>query len=225
MALAPATRLGPYEIVSPLGSGGMGEVYKARDTRLDRSVAIKILPPAIAGESDARLRFEQEARAVAALDHPHICAVYDVGAQDGVHYLVMQYLDGETLAARLARTNGPLPLDQVLTIAVEIADALDKTHRAGITHRDLKAGNVMLTKSGSKLLDFGLAKLRGPAAPVLDVGCDPVRNGTQHRARHDPGNGAVHGAGASRRKTRRRPKRHLGIRDRAVRDGDRAATV
>ena len=137
MALAPATRLGPYEIVSPLGSGGMGEVYKARDTRLDRSVAIKVLPAAIAGETDARLRFEQEARAVAALDHPHICAVYDVGAQDGVHYLVMQYLDGETLAARLARTKGPLPLDQVLTIAVEIADALDKTHRAGITHRDL----------------------------------------------------------------------------------------
>ncbi|HZM95315.1 MAG TPA: protein kinase [Vicinamibacterales bacterium] len=166
MSLARATRLGPYEIVSPIGSGGMGEVYRARDTRLDRTVAIKILPAEVADDKEARARFEQESRAIAAIDHPHICAVYDVGVQDGLHYLVMQHLDGETLAERLARTKGPLPLEQALTIAIAVADALDKTHRAGITHRDLKPGNIMLTKAGAKLLDFGLAKLRGTGGPL-----------------------------------------------------------
>jgi len=153
-------------VVSALGAGGMGEVYKARDTRLDRTVAIKILQTALADDADARARFEREARAIAALDHPHICSVYDIGQHDGLHYLVMQYQDGETLAARLARTKGPLPVDHVLMIAIALADALDKTHRAGITHRDLKPGNVMLTKAGAKLLDFGLAKLRGPVSPI-----------------------------------------------------------
>jgi len=181
VSLSSGARLGPYEILSPLGAGGMGEVYKARDTRLDRTVAIKILPADVAGDADVRARFEREARAIAALDHQHICAVYDVGQHtpstgsgQAVDYLVMQYLEGETLAARLARTKGPLPLDQALTIAMDIADALDKTHRAGITHRDLKPANIMLTKTGvgrqgspeAKLLDFGLAKLRGPAAPI-----------------------------------------------------------
>jgi serine/threonine protein kinase/Tol biopolymer transport system component len=144
----------------------MGEVYKATDTRLDRTVAVKILSDRIASSIELRARFEREARAVALLDHPHICAVYDVGQQDDVSYLVMQYLEGETLAARLARTNGPLPLSQVLTIGSQLADALEKTHRAGLTHRDLKPANVMMTKSGPRLLDFGLAKITDTAGPI-----------------------------------------------------------
>jgi serine/threonine protein kinase len=135
--LAAGSRLGPYEILTPLGAGGMGEVYKARDTRLDRTVAIKVLPADVANDPDLRARFEQEARAIAALDHPHICAIYDVGQADRVDFLVMQFLEGETLAARLTRTKGPLPLDEALKVGVEIADALDKAHRAGITHRDI----------------------------------------------------------------------------------------
>jgi hypothetical protein len=142
----------------------MGEVFKARDTRLDRTVAIKVLPADVADDADLRARFEREARAIAALDHPHICAIYDVGEADQVRFLVMQCLEGETLAARL--TKGPLPLDQVCRYASEIADALDKAHRAGITHRDVKPANIMLTRTGATLLDFGLAKLRGAAAPI-----------------------------------------------------------
>jgi eukaryotic-like serine/threonine-protein kinase len=164
VALTSGTRLGPYEIVSALGAGGMGEVYKARDTRLDRTVAIKVLPSEVAGDPDLRARFEREARAVAALDHPHICGIYDIGSVDGTHYLVMPHLDGQTLAMRLE--TGPLPLDQALKIAVEIADALDKAHRQGIVHRDLKPANIMLTKAGSKLLDFGLAKLPAKDGPI-----------------------------------------------------------
>jgi len=144
----------------------MGEVYKATDTRLNRTVAIKVVSELIAGDLELHARFEREARAVAVLDHPHICAVYDVGQQDDVSYLVMQYLEGETLAARLARTNGPLPPSQVLTIGGQLADALEKTHRAGLTHRDLKPANVMMTKSGPRLLDFGLAKIRDAAGPI-----------------------------------------------------------
>lgn len=166
MPLKIGARLGPYEILTPLGAGGMGEVYKARDTRLDRTIAIKVLPSETSNDPELRARFEREAQAIAALDHPHICALHDVGEHDGVRYLVMQHLEGETLASRLARANGPLPLDQVLKIAIEIADALDKAHRAGITHRDLKPANIMLTRSGTKLLDFGLAKLREPSVPV-----------------------------------------------------------
>ena len=161
MTLNPGVRLGPYEVVSALGAGGMGEVYKARDTRLDRTVAIKVLPSEVAGDADSRARFEREARAVAALDHPHICGIYDVGCVDGTHYLVMPHLEGQTLAARLER--GPLPLDQALTIAAEIADALDKAHRQGIVHRDLKPANIMLTKTGSKLLDFGAGEATAQA--------------------------------------------------------------
>src|SRR5713101_1080301 len=161
MALAPGARLGPYEIVSLVGAGGMGEVYKARDTRLDRTVAIKILSPTPAADPQFRERFDREARTISQLDHPHICALYDVGEQNGTGFLVMQYLEGETLADRL--TKGAVPLDQAFTIAIQIADALDKAHRAGIIHRDLKPGNIFLTKSGAKLLDFGLAKASGPA--------------------------------------------------------------
>jgi len=157
MTLGRGTRLGPYEILSAIGAGGMGEVYRARDTRLDRTVAIKVLPGHVSGDPALHERFEREARSVAALNHPHICTLHDVGRQDGTDFIVLEYLEGETLAARLAK--GPLPLDQVLAIAVQIADALNKAHRAGVIHRDLKPGNIMLTKSGAKLLDFGLAKV------------------------------------------------------------------
>jgi Tol biopolymer transport system component len=156
MALAAGARLGPYEIQSALGAGGMGEVYKARDTRLDRIVAIKVLREALSVDPQFRERFDREARTISQLDHPHICVLYDVGEQDATTYLVMQYLEGETLADRL--TKGALPLDQALRIAIDVAGALDKAHRAGIVHRDLKPGNIMLTKAGAKLLDFGLAK-------------------------------------------------------------------
>ncbi len=164
MAILPGRRLGPYEILSAIGAGGMGEVYRARDTRLERTVAIKILPDHLSDRAELRERFEREAKTIASLNHPHICTLYDTGHQDGTEFLVMEYLEGETLAQRLAK--GPLPIQQVLQYAIEIADALDKAHRKGITHRDLKPGNIMLTKSGTKLLDFGLAKLAQDATPV-----------------------------------------------------------
>src|SRR6476619_280140 len=150
MHLEPGKRLGPYEIFGLIGSGGMGEVYKARDTRLDRTVAIKVLSARL-NSIGARERFEREARAVSMLNHPHICALYDVGSQEGVEYLVMEYLEGETLAARVLK--GPLPLDKVYEDGIQIAEALDSAHRLGVIHRDLKPGNVMITKSGAKLLD------------------------------------------------------------------------
>jgi serine/threonine protein kinase/Tol biopolymer transport system component len=156
MALTSGTRLGPYEIQSPLGAGGMGEVYRARDTRLERTVAIKVLNAQLVGSAELRARFEREAKVISQLQHPNICVLHDVGNEGPIDYLVMEFLQGESLAERLRK--GPLPADQVLTIAVEIADALEKAHRAGVVHRDLKPGNVMLTKSGAKLLDFGLAK-------------------------------------------------------------------
>src|SRR5512142_2043230 len=157
MPLQSGTKLGPYEIQSPLGQGGMGEVYRARDTRLDRTVAIKILPTILGDRIDLRKRLQREARALSSLSHPHICALDDIGEQDGADYLVMEYLEGETLARRLEK--GPLPPDQVLKFGIQIADALEKAHAQGITHRDLKPGNIMLTKNGAKLLDFGLARL------------------------------------------------------------------
>jgi serine/threonine protein kinase len=158
MMLSAGAKLGPYEVQSLLGSGGMGEVYRARDTRLDRTVAIKVLPQYRSSDPQRRQRFEREARAISALNHPNICHLYDVGSQDGTDYLVMEYLEGETLAARL--TKGRLPLDLTLRYATEVADALDAAHRRGIVHRDLKPGNIFLTKHGeSKVLDFGLAKL------------------------------------------------------------------
>jgi eukaryotic-like serine/threonine-protein kinase len=156
MALTSGTKLGPYEIQSPLGAGGMGEVYRARDTRLDRIVAIKILPPHLSQDPEFKQRFEREARTVSSLSHPHICQLFDVGQQDRTEFLVMEFLDGETLASRLRR--GALPLNEILKIGTEIAEALTVAHRAGIVHRDLKPGNIMLTKSGAKLMDFGLAK-------------------------------------------------------------------
>jgi serine/threonine protein kinase len=164
MAILLGTRLGPYEILSPIGAGGMGEVYKARDTRLDRIVAVKVLPTHLADRSELRERFEREAKTIASLNHPHICTLYDTGHQDDVDFLVMEYIEGETLAQRLQK--GALPIQQVFQYAIEISDALDKAHRNGVTHRDLKPGNIMLTKSGTKLLDFGLAKLAKEASPA-----------------------------------------------------------
>jgi serine/threonine-protein kinase len=156
MVLATATRLGPYEILAPLGAGGMGEVYRARDTRLEGTVAIKILPPQFSSDPIRKQRFEREAKVISSLNHPHICTLHDVGQQDGVDFLVMECVEGETLSKRLEK--GPLPLEQVLKLGPQIADALDKAHRSGIVHRDLKPGNIMLTSTGAKLLDFGLAK-------------------------------------------------------------------
>jgi len=158
MPLSAGTRLGPYEILSALGAGGMGEVYRARDTRLDRTVAVKILPQHLSSNPQLRERFDREAKAISSLSHPHICPLYDVGHQDGIDYLVMEHLEGETLASRLKK--GPLPPERALEYAIQIADALDTAHRHGVVHRDLKPDNIMLTKTGANLLDFGLAKMR-----------------------------------------------------------------
>src|SRR5262245_45691439 len=175
MPLAAGTRLGPYEVLSLLGSGGMGEVYKARDTRLDRTVAIKVLPERLAPTPEARARFEREAKTISQLSHLHICALYDVGREGETEYLVMEYLEGETLSERLAK--GALPLEQELRYGTEISDALDKAHRQGIVHRDLKPGNMMLTKSGMKLLDFGLAKAMAPPAEKASLTSLPTQQG------------------------------------------------
>jgi eukaryotic-like serine/threonine-protein kinase len=174
MSLSAGSRLGPYEIVSPLGAGGMGEVYKARDTRLERTVAVKVLPSHLSASPESRQRFEREAKTISQLSHPHICALHDVGREGDVEYLVMEYLEGETLADRLLK--GSLPLEQTLRYGMQIADALDKAHRQGIVHRDLKPGNVMLTKTGVKLLDFGLAKAVEPQTKQSSLTALP----TQH---------------------------------------------
>ena len=163
MSLTSGSRVGPYEVISAAGAGGMGEVYRARDTRLDRTVAIKILPAHLSGNPEAKQRFDREARAISSLNHPNICTLYDVGHQDGMDYLVMEFLEGETLGARLAK--GPLPLEQVLKYGIEICEGLEKAHKTGVIHRDLKPGNIMLTKTGAKLMDFGLAKAVSAGAP------------------------------------------------------------
>jgi Tol biopolymer transport system component len=156
MALVSGTKLGPYEVQCAIGAGGMGEVYRARDTRLNRTVAVKILPVHLSTDFAARQRFDREARVISSLNHPNICQLYDVGSQDGVNFTVMEFLEGETLADRLKK--GPLPLEQVLKCGIEICEGLEKAHKSGVVHRDLKPGNIMLTKSGAKLMDFGLAK-------------------------------------------------------------------
>jgi hypothetical protein len=183
MPLATGTRLGPYEIQAPLGAGGMGEVYRARDTRLDRIVAVKVLASHLSSSPELKQRMEREARAISSLNHPNICHLYDIGSQDGTDYLVMEFLEGETLAERIRR--GALPLVETLAIGATIAEALAVAHKQGIVHRDLKPGNIMLTKAGAKLMDFGLAKataagLEGTSkAPVLSAaptmsGASPV---------------------------------------------------
>ncbi len=163
MTLARGTKLGAYEVLEPLGAGGMGEVYRAKDTRLDRTVAIKVLPEHVAQDADLRQRFEREAKTISSLNHPNICTLHDIGSENGVDFLVMEYIEGETLAQRIARS-GALPPADVLRYAIEIAEGLDIAHRHGVTHRDLKPGNIMLTKPGAKLVDFGLAKFTGRGA-------------------------------------------------------------
>ena len=175
VTVSTGTRLGPYEILAPLGAGGMGEVYKAKDTRLERTVAVKVLPQHLSSSAEVRQRFEREAKTISQLSHPHICAIYDVGREGETEYLVMEYLEGDTLSDRLGK--GPLSLEQTLRYGVEIADALDKAHRQGIVHRDLKPGNVMLTKSGIKLLDFGLAKAMTPAGQKSSLTSLPTQQG------------------------------------------------
>jgi serine/threonine protein kinase len=162
MTLSAGSQLGPYEILAPIGAGGMGEVYRAKDTRLDRSVAVKILPSHLSDNPEARQRFDREARAISSLNHPNICTLHDVGHQDGVDFLVMELLEGETLADRLSK--GSLPTELVLKYGIEICEGLERAHKSGVVHRDLKPGNVMLTKTGAKLMDFGLAKATPAAA-------------------------------------------------------------
>ncbi len=166
LALTSGTKLGPYEIQSAVGAGGMGEVYRARDTRLDRTVAVKILAPHLSS-SELKQRLEREARAISALNHPHICHLYDVGSQEGIDYLVMEFVEGESLAERLQR--GALPMPEILKIGADICEALETAHRRGIIHRDLKPANIMLTKSGAKLMDFGLAKPLGMESAAAAV--------------------------------------------------------
>ena len=197
--LNPGDKLGPYEIFNPLGAGGMGEVYRARDTRLDRTVAIKVLASRLPSSAELKQRMEREARAISALNHPNICHLYDIGSQNGTDYLVMEFLEGETLAERLRK--GPLSTAEILKIGIAVAEALAAAHRSGIVHRDLKPGNIMLTQGGAKLMDFGLAKPLGMQtastgsgsmptfAAVADAerpeSVEPTDNCRQHH-RHDP---------------------------------------
>ena len=178
MALTAGNRLGPYEIVAPLGAGGMGEVYRAKDTRLDRDVAVKILPAGFAANPEFKARFEREAKTISQLSHPNVCSLFDVGNHEGMEYLVMELIEGESLGDRLQK--GPLPIALVLKHGIEIASALDAAHRQGIVHRDLKPGNVMLTKAGAKLLDFGLAK-SGPLITSTSSVSQMAESPTQHQ--------------------------------------------
>jgi len=180
MTIAAGMRLGPYEVVAALGAGGMGEVWRGRDTRLERDVAIKILPAEFAANVQLRARFDREARTISQLNHAHVCTLFDVGRHDGVDFLVMELIEGESLADRLAR--GRMPIDLVLRHGSEIASALDAAHRQGIVHRDLKPGNVMLTKSGAKLLDFGLAK----SGPLITSSSSSVSILANHATEHRP---------------------------------------
>ena len=223
MTLAGGVRLGPYEILAPLGAGGMGEVYQAKDTRLDRAVALKILPPAASADGERLRRFEHEARAVAALNHPNICALYDVGCEipvtaaaapgapaapppAEVHFLVMEYLEGETLAERLRRRKGgdepaPLPLDVALECGAQIADALARAHRQGIIHRDLKPANIMLLKAGApghaarQVARLRSRETEGPRGPGGRACAGPGDAQSRDAARHGAWHGALHGAG------------------------------
>src|ERR1700756_2468123 len=171
MALASGTKLGPYEIQSPLGAGGMGEVYRAQDTRLERTVAIKVLASHLSSSPELKQRMEREAKAISSLNHPHICHLYDIGSQDGTDYLVMEFLEGETLAERLRK--GAMPLSEIFKTGIAVAEALAVAHRQGIVHRDLKPGNIMLTHGGAKLMDFGLAKPLGLQGTATASGAAP----------------------------------------------------
>jgi serine/threonine protein kinase len=223
MTLNAGTKLGPYEIVSPLGAGGMGEVYRAKDTRLGREVAIKVLPQHLSSNPEVRARFEREAKTVSALNHPYICVLYDVGREGSTDYLVMELIEGETLAQRVAK--GPLPVADVLKIGAQIADALDRAHRAGVVHRDLKPGNVMLTRSGAKLMDFGLARATGLAgarsgSDVAAITQSPTVAQPLTGRRLDCRNLPVHGTRTARRPRDRSTHGHLVIGLCALRNGN-----
>ena len=210
MRFTSGVRLGPFEILAPLGAGGMGEVYRARDTRLDRIVAIKILPSELVNAPDKRVdRFRLEARAIARITHPNICTLHDLGEDGSAIFLVMEYVEGETLAWRLE--NGALPLPLALRTAIQIADALDHAHRHGVVHRDLKPGNIMLTRDSVKLLDFGLAKLKERDE---DAATDATR--TELQTSTPSWNDSLHGARADRRTRRGRALRHLLVRRRPL---------
>ena len=214
--VTPGARLGQYEIVAPLGAGGMGEVYRARHLSLDREVAVKLLPPRLASDEAARARFEREARAVAALSHPNILAIHDFGQQDGVVYAVTELLRGETLRALVGR--GALPTRKVVQIGASIADGLAAAHERGIIHRDIKPENVFITDDGHvKILDFGLA--RQEVTALADETSDGQTFAGATESGHGVGHGRIHGAGAGQRANRRSACRHLRARVRAVRDG------
>ncbi len=209
MALASGTRLGPYEILSPIGAGGMGEVYKANDTHLDRTVAIKVLLEHLAGSPERKARFEREAKAISQLNHPSICTLYDVGEQNGVDFIVMEYIEGETLAERIAA--GPIPVNEAIPVLLQIAEGLEVAHEKGIIHRDLKPANIKIGPDGKpKILDFGLAKAFGAdddAAP--DSSQSPTDQG--NGARRDHRNGFVHEPRASAGASGGSPRGHLGL--------------
>ena len=222
MPLQAGTRLGPYEVIALIGAGGMGEVYQARDTRLDRKVAVKVLAPELANDPAFRTRFAHEAKAISALNHPHICGLYDIGRERDTDYLVLELLEGETLAACIER--GPLPLAQVLRFGIEIADVLETAHRHGVVHRDLKPGNIMLTAAGTKLLDFGLAKHTvGAVGQALSTLATAPRTGTAQGTiigtlpymAPEQVQGAASGCAY----------RHLRLRQHSARDGDRPTRV
>ena len=222
MTLSPGAKLGPYEITAPVGQGGMGEVYQARDTRIDRTVALKVLGGTLSSV-DHRTSLEREARFVASLNHPHICALHDVSREKETPFLVMEYVQGETLAARLTR--GALPPREAIRYSIQIGEALDHAHRHGVLHRDLKPANIMLTKTGVKVLDFGLAALRTAAPIEVPLDRTPVAGAAADvggvAARHHP----VHGARASRGSRGRRRVGSVRVRRGHVRDGDRPARL
>jgi serine/threonine protein kinase len=201
----------------------MGEVYRARDTRLDRTVAIKILPPHLSEDPIFRQRFEREAKAISSLNHPHICVLYDIGKQNGTQFLVMECVEGETLAKRLEK--GPLALEHALKYGMQIADALDKAHRAGIVHRDLKPGNVMLTASGAKLLDFGLAKATPPLAAGVTLTATATRTTPVTQQGTVVGTFQYMSPEQVEAKRSRCAERYFLVRFCAVRDGDRAPGI
>ena len=225
MALTSGTKFGPYEIVSPLGAGGMGEVYRARDLRLDRTVAIKVLPSHMSGDSAAKERFDREARSISYLSHPNVCQLYDVGSQNGISYLVMEFLEGETLAKRLQK--GPLPLPQFFKIAIEICEGLETAHRNGVVHRDLKPSNIMLTKGGAKLMDFGLAKPLVQLATSVSGLSVTVSTPAASQPLTAQGTvlGTLYVAGAGRRPRSRRAFRYLFAWNGSLRNADREARV